>query len=387
MNDILDPVHGEFVGVRDAEEPIIESPVVQRLRRIHQLGLSFFVYPGATHTRFEHSVGVMHLAGRLAESIGLEEDAVQAYRLGGLLHDIGHSPYSHALEPIMEAELGFGHEERTCQLIDEIDAPFPVDREWVKDIVNGESEHDIVAGNVDVDRMDYLARDGAHTGLNHGNVDIRSIIQFATDHDGGVAFNEKATEALEGLFTARLHMTKSVYRHHTALILSQMLRRAVKTHLEAGAASVGEVMEWDDYQLHTHLFEADGDAGRLYRRIANRNPYKRALFRDENDLGRDGLRRLADEIDSLVETETAIAAEAGVDPASVLVDPPSPPTSTDYDVSIVTRGGGEMQLSDRSPLPDAVAAAEWRTTTLGVYAPPEHVIAVGDAAEDVLLSD
>lgn len=387
MNDILDPVHDEFVGVRDAEEPIIESPVVQRLRRIHQLGLSFFVYPGATHTRFEHSVGVMHLAGRLAESIGLDEEAVQAYRLGGLLHDIGHPPYSHALEPIMEDELEYSHEENTCQLIDEIDAPFPVDREWVKDIVNGESAHDIVAGNVDVDRMDYLNRDATHTGVNHGNIDVRSIVQFAIDHDGGVAFNQKATEALEGLLTARLHMTKSVYRHHTALILSQMLRRAVMAHIDESETSVKEIMEWDDYQLHTHLLEAGGDAGRLYRRIANRNPYKRALFRDENDLGRDGLRELATNTGNLTEVESDIAAEAGVDPASVLVDPPSPPTSTDYDVTIVTRNSGEMQLSDRSPLPDAVAAAEWRTTTLGVYAPPKDVTTVADAAEAVLLDD
>lgn len=385
MTTILDPVHGEYVSLREGERAIIESPIVQRLRRVNQLGLSNFVYPGATHTRFEHSVGVMHLAGRLAEQVGLEEDAVEAYRLGGLLHDIGHPPYSHELEPILEREVGISHEERTCELIDEFDVKFPVDREWVKEIVRGESEYDIVAGNVDVDRMDYLNRDASHTGLSHGNVDVDSIIQFAVRYGNGLAFDEKGIEALEGLFTARLHMTKSVYRHHTALILGQMLRRAVNGYIEEADVSAEEVMQWDDYQVHTHLYESESDSGELYRRIANRRPYKRAVFEEEADIGRDGLRAVDEQITDWRSAEAAIAAEAGVNPRAVIVDPPRIPSGESHDVRLATRRGEIVNLSERSPLPEAVAAAEWRMTSFGVYCPPEHVVSVGDAAKSLFL--
>ncbi len=379
MKDVLDPVHGTYIPITEEELPIFESPQVQRLRRVHQLGFTSKVYPGGTHTRFEHSIGVMHIAERLADSIGLDEEEVQAYKLGGLLHDIGHPPCSHSLEPLMREDMGIEHEEQTCRLIDEIDAEFPVDREWVKDIVLGRSEYDIVAGSVDADRMDYLKRDVHETGLLLGEIGIESIINFATNAGGQLAFDTKSVEGIERLLKARLQMNNAVYQHPTAKIAEKMLQRSVERFLEAEPVTMAEMAQWDDFQLHTYLLDSDDHAG-LYNRLVNRDLYKRAIYANQEDIGREGLRRAATTITDEREIEREIAAEADIDPVKVVVDPPRLPGDGGYDVTIADDDEA-MPLAAVSERPETLADEEWRNAVFGVYAPEEYADIVSNVAQ------
>lgn len=385
MKRIRDPLYG-YITVDDAELPVIQTPEIQRLRRVHQLGLSSAVYPGATHTRFEHSLGVMHLAGEFAASLGLSDNEVRAYRLAGLLHDIGHAPFSHATERLMVEHLDRTHEDRSCRLVDSLEDTLPVDPEFVKNIIRGNSDYDIVAGDIDVDRMDYLRRDATETGLPHGDVDTETIINFATLHDDDVIFDEKAIQALEDLVTSRFHMTCSVYAHHTSKIVECMLERAVEAYLDTTPDTMEDVVAYDDFQLHTALLNSLGEANRLYTRVTNRDLYKRALFYGEDDLGRERLHTLANTLPDPHVAEEQIAAEADVDVEHVIVDTPSPPTGGDLDVRIQS-GDNVTTLTDQSPLPQSLSDAEWRTTTLGVYAPENLCDDVATVSQRILLNE
>ena len=409
MKHIRDPLYG-YISVSDAELGVIGTPAVQRLRGIHQLGLSSAVYPGATHTRFEHSLGVMHLAGKFAESVGLTEAETQAYRLAGLLHDVGHAPFSHATERIMEEQLGISHEEQSCRVVEGIATSmgddFPADPSLVKAAIRGDSQYNLVAGDVDADRMDYLRRDADKTGIPHGEIDAETIIRFAEIHEGDIVFDYKSLQAIEDLFNARAGMNKSVYQHHASKIVEAMLHRAVEQFLEETGTDPEVLLRWDDRQLHTHLLEHDGVADKMYRvnedtsgewtaplgesssnslygRITARNLYKRAFTVGVDEIGYDGLEMIADKFKNAHSVERDIATHAGVTPSNVIVDFPQPPTSTPPSIGILMND--EIRcFSDISTLHATIAESEWRTTYFAVYAPLEHRDVVSDAAESVM---
>lgn len=378
MKHIRDPLYG-YIGVSDAELRVIGTQPVQRLRRVHQLGLSSTVYPGATHMRFEHSLGVMHLAGEMATALDLPPEEVQAYRLAGLLHDVGHAPFSHATERIMEDRLGISHEEQSCRLVDDIAAEledaFPANPELVKTAIRGESEYPLVAGPVDVDRMDYLRRDAYETGIPHGEIDTETIIRFAEVRDGEVVFSHKSRQAIRDLFNARAAMNNSVYQHHTSKIVEAMLHHAVEDYLDHGPHKAATLLRWDDFMLHTKLSEYEGVGGHLYDRLASRDLYKRALVLDEETYGRDALCTLARDLD-VPTLEHAIADAAGVPSEVVLVDPPHTPSKAEPEVRLLW--GDEVRVLDD-------VSALTGTASLGVYTPAEHREVVGEAARDLLL--
>ena len=386
MKNIRDPLYG-FITVNEMELDVVSAPAVQRLRRVAHLGLSDAVYPSATHSRFEHSLGVMHLAGKLAESLGLSEETSQAYRIAGLLHDVGHSPFSHALEEVIEERLGFEHERQSERIIRELDELYAPDAEFVIDIIHGETKYDLVAGAIDADRLDYLQRDARRTGFQNSSVDVRTIVKFAQIHDDRIVFDKKAVQAIEDMFSARLRMLKTIAGHHATRIAEAMLRRAVDEFLDETGYTAEDVLTWDDYQLHTRLLEHEGHESipaktnpQLYTRIANRDLYKRALYVNENTIGRETLAEIAHEYDDPTSIEAQIAADAGVSPQQVIVDLPSLPDGKSTHVHIMM-ADGVQDFTDISPTPSHLVDVQWRNTTLGVYAPRCDVDAVQAAAE------
>ena len=165
---IRDSVYGD-IRLNEFEVRIMDMPQFQRLRRIKQLGLISLIYPGATHTRFEHCVGTMHLGSKLSEELELDSDEIELIRASGLLHDIGHGPFSH----VSEGVLSVPHEELSKFVItktsmrDLLEEKFDVDE--IVDIINGKGRlGPIVSGELDVDRMDYLLRDSHNTGVSYG---------------------------------------------------------------------------------------------------------------------------------------------------------------------------------------------------------------------------
>lgn len=383
MKRIRDSVHDKYIQLNDEEISVVDHPLVQRLRRVQQLGLSNLIYPSATHTRFEHSLGVMHLAGEYAESLGLSDTDIEAYRMAGLLHDVGHPPFSHEIESLIERELGISHEQKSCEIVDTI-SELPVDEEYVKDIIRGESEFDVVSGEVDVDRIDYLLRDSSQTGIKHGQIDADTIITFATADNESIVFQSPALQAIENLFNARVSMNKSVYSHHVSNIASSMLEKSVDIFLDSSNHTVREVMNWDDYQLHTYLLDSENIASRrLYERITNRNLYKRALYLSDLSYPREELVRINNTISDPRYFEKEIAKEAGIEPEQVIIDPPQLPKEQESNVKILI-DGEKQYLSEISPVVEQVKHSEWRNTTLGVYTPQQHVDNVESAARGIL---
>lgn len=379
MTHIQDAVHG-YIKLNKDEKELVDTSQVQRLRRIRQLGLSSLVYPSATHTRFQHSLGVMHTAGKFAESLGLDEGRKRELRIAGLLHDTGHGPFSHASEVVAEKH-GVSHEELSCRKIKELGDTFEPSTERVLKIINGELEiGQIVAGEIDADRMDYLQRDAHGTGVEHGHIDAATIIRLAEIDSRRVVFDEKAIQSLESLLTARFHMMKSVYTHKTSEIAEKMLERSLQSYLEQGN-TLEEMMAKDDYQMHVELLNSEGPAEELYNRITDRRLFKQAVRLDNHEISRDTLKELEKRDER--ELEKQLAAETGIKESKIMVHTPWIPSDKMMNIKI-KKNSSVDNIDKYTPIPKALNEAEWNLVHFSVYTPKEHTEDVKDAVEKVI---
>ena len=245
---IRDSVYGD-ISLNKFEERIMDMPQFQRLRRIKQLGLISLIYPGATHTRFEHSVGTMNLGFKLSTELGLSDDDIELIRASALLHDIGHGPFSH----VSEGVLSVPHEELTKYVVtktsmrDLLEEKFDVNE--IVDIVTGKGYlGPIVSGELDVDRMDYLLRDSHNTGVAYGIIDYERIISNLKLEDG-LILDIKGVQAAEGALVSRYFMYPSVYQHHTTRIVNSMFRRALKKVIDDGIINENDIYKYDDAEI------------------------------------------------------------------------------------------------------------------------------------------
>ena len=232
---INDPVYG-FITIDDELiYQVISHPYYQRLRRINQMAMAYLVYPGAVHTRLHHSLGAYHLmSNAIAElrSKGTEITAAeeQAAKIGILLHDIGHGPFSHALEHVLVE--GMHHEEISLLIMKELNTQFNGRLQLALDIFTGAHPkkflHQLISGQLDVDRMDYLTRDSFFTGVNEGVIGYDRILKMLVVHNGELMVEEKAIYSIEKFLVARRLMYWQVYLHKTVLCAEQMLKRIIK---------------------------------------------------------------------------------------------------------------------------------------------------------------
>ena len=237
--DIIDPIHG-FIHVYDHELSIIDHPIFQRLRRIRQLSGAHLTYPSAQHTRFEHSLGVMQIAGQAGQTLyekGLiKRDDIHLLRLVGLLHDIGHGPFSHSFEEVMDkkhiSHEDFGDELITKSEIGDILSKVGYDKRLVANIAFGRSKfpfmNEIISGPLSADMMDYLQRDGYFTGSEHAKVDHRRITQSFAIHKRRLALERSALYSFESMIYSRHQMFKSVYFHKSVRAAEVMLIEALR---------------------------------------------------------------------------------------------------------------------------------------------------------------
>ena len=249
---IRDSVYGD-INLSEFEVKVMDMPQFQRLRRIKQLGLISLIYPGATHTRFEHCLGTMNLGSKLAEELELDQDDVDLIRISALLHDIGHGPFSH----VSEGVLSFPHEELTRYVVtqtsmrDLLEEKFDVNE--IADIINGKGHlGPIVSGELDVDRMDYLLRDSHNTGVSYGIIDYERIISNLKLEDG-LILDIKGVQAAEGALVSRYFMYPSVYQHHTTRIVNSMFRRALQKTFDEKIIDEHEIYRYDDSDI-TSMF-------------------------------------------------------------------------------------------------------------------------------------
>ena len=237
--DIIDPIH-DFVRVYDNELKIIDTPIFQRLRRIRQLSGAHLIYPGAQHTRFEHSLGVMHIASMagqaLAEKGVVSSDDIQNLRLASLLHDIGHGPFSHLFEEIFEEKRKISHEDLGRDIIlkteiGDIISKNGFDKKLITKLAFGDSKlqfmNEIISGVLSADMMDYLLRDGYFTGAEHAKIDHHRLTHSLDVYKNKLALDKSALVNFETMMISRFQMFKAVYFHKTVRAGEVMLLEAM----------------------------------------------------------------------------------------------------------------------------------------------------------------
>ena len=335
QNFVRDPIHG-FIGYDDWERTIIDHRAVQRLRRIRQLALTELVYPGATHTRFAHVLGTMHVATRMFDAIvdrqkhylytqrgyddaGINRDR-QIVRLAALLHDVGHSPFSHSGEAMfpMNTELGrqYHHEDYSAKIIEieladvienhDGNANYEIKASDVANLISGTVDvsnrastrrliwRPLITSQLDADRCDYLLRDSFHAGVSYGKYDLDRILATINlglndSDDPVIAIEDGGWHAAEGLIIARYSMFTQVYFHHTRQAFDHHVEQMLSFLLreEYGepkfplpdAEGIAEYLKWDDWKVLGKV--STGAAGEHGQAIAKRIPFRHVWHTNE----------------------------------------------------------------------------------------------------------
>jgi HD superfamily phosphohydrolase len=313
-HQIRDPVHN-FLELWDEEIKLVGTPLFQRLRDIRQLAMANLLYPGAVHTRFDHSLGVCHVAGLLAKQLGLNPDETRLVRLAALLHDLGHGPFSHVSETLLEryADRSSLAASQKKDKIHELVTAHLIEKDpGIRDILGGETCRNIVkllavghgqpalrsivSGPLDADKQDYLLRDGRFCGVEYGVYDIRqlhrSLVLHGDEEEKELMIDPDGLHAVEQYVLAKYYMTTNVYRHRVRLVTDQMIVRAIVLGIEEDDLDeLGGIFQFDNspefFEQYTKWTDArlligfDADArpgtwcGRLLKRLQLRQLHKR----------------------------------------------------------------------------------------------------------------
>ncbi|HXY32195.1 MAG TPA: HD domain-containing protein [Gemmatimonadaceae bacterium] len=341
---------------------LVDSRPFQRLRYVRQLGLAYLVYPGATHSRFEHALGTYHLARRTirllderCELVEVPDDERTIVQAAALLHDVGHYPFSHALE-----EIGaLNHEEVARALITEgevaatlrqaigADAP-----ERVYALIRGASSgplQGLISGSLDLDKIEYLKRDAFMCGVPYGEIDVDRLVNsltLVTDPLHGrvtAGVQEKGLSALESLLFAKYQMYRNVYWHHAVRSATAMYKRLVDDALRAGAVSGEELAGFTDEGLLHRLEERFPST--LLGALTERRLYKRAFEWSSADIGEGVGDWISSDRDRTLAAEDALAREFGAAAGELLLDYPTKPQMLGLDLPVLRRDGSVRRLT------------------------------------------
>jgi HD superfamily phosphohydrolase len=311
---IRDPIHN-FIPLREKQVKLVGTRALQRLRGIKQLALANLVYPGAVHTRFDHTLGVTHVAGLMARAFGLDDDEVELVQFAALLHDIGHGPFSHVSEHALDRyanrdKLPLGqkkeriHEVITAHWIcNDLEILRVLGKDTCEQVVkllgSGHGQpalKSIVSGPLDADKQDYLLRDSHFCGVQYGVFDIhqlhRSLVLVGPDHEKELMIDPDGTHAVEQYVLAKYYLTTNVYRHRVRLITDQMIVRAIQLGIETdGLEQLRDLYAFDNSEAFMNTYRAWDDArfmgtfgvteetrcGKLLRRLQERRLLKRVF--------------------------------------------------------------------------------------------------------------
>ncbi|NLL94175.1 MAG: HD domain-containing protein [Thermoplasmatales archaeon] len=434
---IHDPIHGGitldgvFLELMDRHE-------MQRLRSIRQLGMGSYVFPGANHTRFEHSLGVYHLSKRMAHALGLDETDTTEVAAAALLHDVCHPPFSHTTEDLLEGVLGSDHMESAVKLINgEIEHCRERDMDILGDVppiskvlsdagispervcelialpksrrdgqgsildVGADRQaffktkdyaHQIIHGPVDADQMDYLMRDAHYTGVTLGAVDIERLMSQMCVGNNRLVLRKGGIYAAEGLMVSRALMYSSVYYHKTVRIAELMLTKAANM----SGLDFSDIHLMDDCEFMARLVRCESPAAsRLVRSLMHRRFYKNAYVRYSVDMDENELAQFVKYSDKANKAalEAEIAARAGVEEHAVVVDIPSKGALLSAarvgktDVSIIDDDGRIKSITRYSPLAKSLQNRDVFDWVISVSAEARHRAEVAEAAAKVLALD
>lgn len=410
--EIKDPVHG-YIELNDCEIAVIDTPQFQRLRRLKQLSGAYLTYPGAEHTRFHHSLGVMHIAGMIAQHF-LDMGLINSYetqkiRSAALMHDLGHGPFSHLFEEVLNKR-ELNHEILTSRIIKETQvanelSAYGLDPDEMSTLSVGKSKtskqfmNQIIAGQFSADVLDYLVRDSYFTGVEYGRVDIHRLMRSMDVLDGSLALKDTALYVLEAMVIARYEMFKAVYFHRSVRAAEVMLVRALELGDEELGLTDFETMEdylrLDDSSILAELASlkesqnpksktaydlAEGFTNRKLLKCAYETVVHRRDRFNVNMMLMSGIRN---------NLETDLADDADVDKDYVIIDVSTAPSVPYYalqkspqDIPLFHKNPGGQKIpvnfSHVSPLGDTLIGY---LDIMRVYTKKESLDAVRKAAE------
>ena len=401
--DIVDPIH-DFIRVYDHELKIIDTHIFQRLRRIRQLSGAHLTYPAAQHTRFEHSLGVMHIASQASQALNekgiLKSYDIEVLRLAGLLHDIGHGPFSHLFEEIIQQKK-FSHEDFGKEIIlkSEIGDSLSkngYDKKLITKVAFGDSKlqymNEIISGALSADMMDYLLRDGYFTGAEHAQIDHKRITQSLDVHQKKLALERSALYSFESMMHSRYQMFKAVYFHKTVRAAEVMLLEALRlSDDEFGFTSfnINEYVKLTDEYVLSKLISSKSSKLKRARQFAedyqNRKLLKcvfERILTSRTNLGKARTNEL----------RTSISKKSKVDESEIFVDssvtpsiPLAPSKNESKYIILITNENGKSTAQEMpiSQIP-VVSAISGFMNILRIYTHQKNRKKVEIAAKSIL---
>ncbi len=434
---VNDTIHGSFT-IDGSRRELLSTPEFNKLSHIKQLGLAHLVFPGAHHTRFEHSLGVSHVGGLMSDSVGLDDYEKSMVQVAGMLHDVGHGPYSHTLEHILHERGGMDHMSVTegiitgdYDILREGESSIFPERKSVPEILESHelnpkdvanlirgpdaqgSERSLfwnkgdgffgsddvtmghlVHGPVDCDQIDYLLRDAHFTGVKHGIIDHHRLIHCLKKHAGDVAIGEGGLSALEGMLTARALMYSAVYFHRVTRITEVMLSHAVE-RMPEDASDPLDMQKMVDAEIWQLLNEQGGYQQDIIRRIKYRQMFKVAMTRRKQDLDEnqtESLLEIAQDGAKRRQLEDEIAARAKVPEGYVSIDVPSlklllsEPRMAQVDIRIEGEDGRFRWFKEHTPLADALRTRQVSQAVMYVTTLPKYTETVSKIAERLIFN-
>lgn len=346
---IQDPIHGS-IRIDGVFLDLIQTPEMQRLYGIRQLGPTYLVYPGANHTRFEHCLGAYHTAKRLGGALDLTEHERKLIKAVALLHDIGHGPFSHTLENVYHYVFGIDHKRVSSEVIlgeydmfpeeERKETGFPsipkiLERDGLRPkeiamMVNRLPKKrylgQIIHGGIDVDKIDYLLRDAHYTGAVHGVIDLSRLLEVLEIHDDRLVISKKGITSIEEMLIGRSLMFISVYLHKTVRIIENMMSRAVEESLH----EMGDFQRMNDSDFMQFLLSRKGYSGEIARMIKYRKIFKSVYSLRVSDTDadrRDFLVKIGRNMKTRREFENHVCDSLGIPEGSVIADIPFTDTS------------------------------------------------------------
>ena len=388
---IRDSIHGN-IRFDDVFLSLLDALELQRLYNVKQLGLAHLVFPGAHHTRLEHSFGAFYIASEIVELLPLDVDEKKVVRCAALLHDIGHGPFSHTLESILRESMDVDHVDLTEKLIkgeyrifheDEESFVYPektvpavlerngIDTQLVADIIKGHvSDHpylgQILNSVIDVDQLDYLLRDAYYTGVSYGLVDIERFLQTLLINGNTLAMNRKGVGVVENILMARALMYSSVYFHKTVRIAELMLSKAIEktNHLHPF-----DFFKMTDAELVSWLKDQGVFQHEMVTRLKYRQLFKQAYHLSPNMISnaqKDQVKKLED-VSYRRSQEKMLEETLHIPEGHIIIDVPSQdihqaePRILETDFPIIDNDETKL-LHDYTPVADAIrmrSIPEW----------------------------
>ena len=438
MKIINDAIHGQF-KLDGVTKELLDSPEINKLSHIKQLGLAHLVFPGAHHTRFEHSIGASHVAGMMAESMNLNSKEKTTVEAAAMLHDVGHGPYSHTLEHILSEKGGIDHMSVTegiimgeFDILQDGETESIINRKSIPEILEN---HDLspkevsslirgpgasgtertlfnwkegmedftssdntmahlIHGPVDCDQLDYLLRDSHFTGVKHGIVDYRKLIESLNKFRGDICVDEGGLSALEGMLVSRGLMYSAVYFHRVTRITEVMLSRAVERSFDL-LPNPMELQRKVDSEIWSALNEVGGYSQDIIRRLKYRQMFKICSTKRKADLSSEQINRLieiAENPDSRRTLEDEIAYRSGLQPGYVAIDVPSvklllsEPRMTQVDIRIIGDDGKTRWLRELTPMADALKKRQVSQNAFYVMTSKGNEKKVREVSERIIFS-